>query len=86
MKTIACWRLETVNSQNHQVLVARFTTEDEAKKAELYTKDHYARVRKEFIMIFDTAVEWSPDKCDEEARESGLGKLTDRERAALGLV
>ena len=83
MKTIECWRLETV-SDPHNSLAARFVNLDEAEKAKPHAGGYGGKVSKEIITIFDTAIEWKPG-LDEDAKASGLAKLTSAERKALGL-
>ncbi len=87
MKTIHCWKLETISGAEgeHIVLTARFASKEEAEKAKPACGGYGGKVSREVVTIFDTAAEWNPEEFDPEAKTTGLGKLTDREKKALGL-
>lgn len=86
MKTIECFKLETISGAEgeHVSLTARFAFQIEAEKAKPACGGYGGRVSPETIVIYDTAIEWKP-ALDKEAASTGLQKLTSRERAALGL-
>lgn len=83
MQTIECWRLLSVG-QDRSSLAARFSSSEEAEKAKPYAGGYRGEVEPETVRIYDTAEEWKPE-IDEDAKRSGLSKLDDREKAALGL-
>ena len=85
MKAIECWRLESKDLDYPNDLVARFTTRKEAEAASSEAGGYGPVIEKEVIEIWETALEWRPGKFDKDAITSGLAKLTDRERTALGL-
>lgn len=64
------------------MLVARFKTRQAATEA--INPHTYESVIQETIVIYDSAKEYNP-KLDKASSESGLAKLTDDERKALGL-
>ncbi len=63
---------------------ARFASKEEAEKAKPFIGGFSGEVLKETILIFDTAIEWTPE-ADYESKKTGLAKLTDAEKKALGL-
>ncbi len=85
MKEIECWRLESVGYAGANNLVARFVLQAEAKKAKSAVGGYDPNIRHEIIRVYDTAVEFRPELYDTKSRRSGLAKLTDAEKAALGL-
>lgn len=86
MKTIQCFRLETISGAEGEFLslTARFTTKEEADKAAPACGGYGGRVSPETITIYDLAYEWDP-KLNIGAAATGLAKLTLEERLALGL-
>ncbi len=55
-----------------------------AEDAKLCAGGYGPEIREEVIQIFASAIEFNP-KLNHAAAQSGLAKLTDEERAALGL-
>ena len=84
MQKIACWRLESLSDSGCNALVARFASPEEAAAAKSKAGGYGPEILKEEITVYDTAIEAFPD-LDREAVKSGLEKLTDRERRALGI-
>ena len=86
MKEIKCWRLDVIGGAEgeHLSLAARFGSEEEAHKAEPACGGYGGKVSPETIKIYTTAFEYAP-QLNEDAATSGLAKLTQEERAALGL-
>lgn len=84
MKIIKCWRLESIGEERDS-LVARFASEEEAVKAGTSAKGYGPKITEERITIYNSAIEFDP-RNDVEAVESGLAKLTERERRALGIT
>ena len=83
MKEIRCWRLES-KAEDFNSLCARFSTETEAQKAAPAAGGYGPSIKPETIKIYDQATEWKP-ALDEEAKVSGLAKLNEREKKALGI-
>ena len=83
MKKLDCYRLETVGEQSYS-LAARFATAQAAEDAKPAAGGYGGRVVPETIVIYDSAAEWQP-QLDQEAVMSGMAKLTNREKKALGL-
>jgi hypothetical protein len=85
MQVIDCFRLEGKrDGSGSDVIIARFKDNTEASKVTSKMKYTGLRVKKEQIIIYDTAVEFAPE-LDTNARKSGLAKLTKQEKIALGL-
>ena len=86
---VRCWRLERTlkGVEGSYSLVARFTTEEEAHKSVpfLVGEGVGGSVFPETIEIFDSSKAWCSSE-NELFRLSGLEKLTDLEKQALGLV
>lgn len=87
MKTIQCWKLETISGAEgeHLSLTARFVSEREAELAKPACGGYGGQVRREIITIYDTAIEFNP-QLNTKAARSGLAKLTEEERQALGIT
>ena len=83
MKLITCFRLESRGEQ-YNSLIARFKIRTEAEIAGKIVGGYGPNIRAEEIRIYDTAYEFNPT-LDEESKATGLAKLTDTEKAALGL-
>ncbi len=81
---ITCWRLEAVAEPSND-LVSRFTSRDAAEGAKKAAGGYGPEIIEETIVIYDTPIDFNPTRFDGDAKESGLAKLTDRERVALGL-
>lgn len=84
MKTIECYRLESIAESGMNALVARFASRAEAEAAKDLAAGYGPKITHEVITIFDTAVEFEP-RLNKAAAASGLAKLTPAEKAALGL-
>ena len=85
MRTIVCWKLESISDHGPFGFVGRFATREAAEDAKTAAGGYGPKISKEIIRIYDSATEFNPERFDSEARESGLSKLSERERAALGL-
>ncbi len=86
---VRCWRLEGTlrGVESNNKLVARFTTEEEAHKSIpfLVGEGVGGKVFPETIEVFNSSKAWCLSQ-DKLFRLSGLKKLTDLEKQALGLV
>ena len=85
MKEIRCWKLEIKGGEYPNSLAARFSTKDEAEKGIPAVGGYGGQVEPETITIYDKAIEWEP-ALDKAAKASGLAKLSEKEKKALGLV
>lgn len=70
--------------QDYDSHKAYFASIEEAEKAKPFAGGYGGKIETQTITIFDTAEEWDPTT-NTEAIESGMSKLTDQEKAALGL-
>jgi len=84
MQRIECWRLESVNEPTN-TLTARFRTKEAAEDAKSTAGGYGPVIRPETIIIFESAIEFSPERFDTETKAAALAKLSDREKLALGL-
>jgi len=84
MKTLICWRLESVSLDHANGLVARFSSKEEAINAQGKAGGYGPHICEEEFKIYDTAFEFNAT-LNIKARKSGLEKLTDEEKLALGL-
>lgn len=89
MRRIDCFRVDCISGAEgeHRSLLARFTSFAEAEKItdSKIAGGYGGEVVPETIVIYDSAIEWRPT-LDQDAAASGLAKLTEQEKRALGLV
>jgi len=84
MKTLKVWKLEAVTETGPYGLVARFATRQAAEDAKSCAGGYGPHVTEETIKIFESAVEYNP-RLNHAAVMSGLAKLTNEEKKALGV-
>lgn len=84
MKTIICWRLESVSDSGPNFVVARFESRQAAEDAKPCAGGYGPTIIEERIQIFESAIEFNP-RLNSAAAASGLAKLTDEEKKALGI-
>ncbi len=92
---VQCWKLEKkLRGSMCEEFVGRFTTEEEARKSMSFLWSDFndpsfstgigGKITLETIEIFDSSKSWRATQY-ESLRLSGLKKLTDPEKQALGL-
>ena len=85
MKTINCFRLESISDIGTNGLVARFSSKPTKEECKILASGYGPCLVEETILIYENALEFAPQLIDVQAKVDALAKLTDYERYILGL-